>query len=80
MALHLTIPFPSEAEALRKQLQLEQHWTPTQRLLAVVDAPAAAEAVSQSGMVRDAQLKYHQRLEEEWQKRMKEFIQHHVDS
>jgi hypothetical protein len=80
MPFHLAIPFPSEAEALRKTARVEQQWTPTQRLFAVVDALCAAEAFSQAGGVREAQLKYHHSLEEEWQRRMKEFIKQYVRS
>jgi hypothetical protein len=59
-------------------LAAERQWTPAQRLLAVVDALAAAEALSQAGTVRKAQLKYHEDLEEEWRRRMKEFIKRHA--
>jgi hypothetical protein len=52
--------------------------TPTQRLQAVVDVLSAAEALSIAGGVREAQLKYHQGLEDEWRQRMKEFIAQHV--
>src|SRR5579871_3888098 len=55
MSFHLAIPFASEAEALRKHLQREQQWSPGQRLLAVVDALAAVEALSRAGRVREAQ-------------------------
>jgi len=80
MALQLPIRFPTELEALRKQLQAEQGLTPEQRLLAVVDALAAAEAMSHAGGVREAQLKYHQSLEDDWRRRMKEFIEQHGNS
>ena len=79
MALHLTIAFPSEARALREQMQSNQG-TPTQRLQAVVDALAATEAISHAGAVRPAQLQYHAHQEEEWQRRMKEFITKHVST
>jgi hypothetical protein len=78
MALDLGIRFPSEAEALRKQCRAEQGLTPLQRLQAVVDTLAAVEALSRAGGVREAQLRYQQGLEEEWRRRMKEFIQQHV--
>jgi hypothetical protein len=78
MANHLPIPFPTEPSELRKQLAAERQWTLAQRLLAVVDALAAAEALSQAGTVREAQLKYHEDLEEEWRRRMKEFIKRHA--
>jgi hypothetical protein len=74
----LQIRFPSEAEALRKHLQMEQRLTPTQRLLAVADAVLAADTLSRAGLVREAQLRYHQNLEDEWRRRMKEFIDRHV--
>ena len=80
MAFHLAIPFPSEADALRKHAQAEQGWTATQRLLAVADALAAGEAMSLAGGLREAQLRYHLSLEEEWRRRMKEFIKQHVAS
>jgi len=78
MAIHLKIPFPSEAAVLRKQVSAERDWTPTQRLRAVADALAAAEALSRAGQVREAQLKYHEELEAEWRRRLKEFIQRHA--
>jgi hypothetical protein len=80
MPLKLQIPFAAEAEALRKQLRGERRLTPSQRLRAVADAVAAAEALSHAGKVREAQLRYHQGLEKEWQRRMKEFIARHVTS
>ena len=54
MPIHDAVAFASEAAALHKHLRAEQHWTPTQRLLAVADALAAVEALSQAGTVRDA--------------------------
>jgi hypothetical protein len=78
MAIRLAIPFPTERSELRSQFAAERHWTLAQRLLAVVDALAAAEALFQAGTVREAQLKYHEDLEEEWRRRMKEFIQRHA--
>ena len=80
MEFHLAIPFPSEAEALRKDLQAARGWTASQRLFAVADALAAAEALSQAGEVRAAQLHYHERLEAEWRQGMKEFVKQHVAS
>jgi hypothetical protein len=80
MVLQLGFEFPTEAEALRKHLHAEKGWKPSQRLLAVADALAAAEALSHAGGGRAAQLKYHQSLEEEWRRRMTEFIQQHVGS
>jgi hypothetical protein len=80
MAFHLGIAFPSEADELRKHSQAAQRLTPTQRLLTVVDALAAAEAMSHAGGVRDAQLKYQQGLEDAWRRRMKEFIHQHLAS
>ena len=80
MAFQLAIPFPSEAEALRVLAQEQRRWTATQRLSAVVDVLAAGEALSHAGGVREAQLQYHLSLEEDWRRRMKEFIQQHVAS
>jgi hypothetical protein len=78
MAIHLTIPFPTERSELQRQLAAERQWMPARCLLAVGDALAAAEALSQAGTVREAQLKYHEDLEEEWRRRMKEFIKRHA--
>jgi hypothetical protein len=78
MARHLAIAFPSEAEKLRRYCQAHQGWSPTQRLLAVVDTLAAAEALSQAGGRHQAQLAYQRSLEEEWRRRMMEFIKDHV--
>ena len=80
MTLELGIPFPSEAEALRKEASAIRHWTPQQRWQAVVDTIVTAEALSRAGTVREAQLRYQQRLEDEWRRRMKEFIQQHAAS
>jgi hypothetical protein len=78
MTFHLELAFPSEAEELRQHSQAARRLTPTQRLLAVVDALGAAEALSRAGGVREAQLLYQQRLEEDWRRRIKEFFQQHV--
>jgi predicted secreted protein len=80
MAFHLAVPFPSEAEALQKQAQAERHLTATQRLAAVADALAAVEALSRAGGLREAQLAYQQAQEDEWRRRMAEFIKKHVAS
>jgi hypothetical protein len=80
MAFRVAIPFPSEAEALRKLVRAELRMTPMQRWAAVVDVLATAEVLSRAGGVREAQLKYQQGLEEEWRRRMREFIKHHVAS
>jgi Skp family chaperone for outer membrane proteins len=79
-AVQLPIPFPTEVEALRKQCQAEQQLSPAQRLRAALDAARAADTLSQAGRVRQAQLRYQQQLEEDWARRMKEFIQRHVAS
>jgi len=79
MPVNLPISFPSERARLQRLAEDAQGLTPTQRLLAVADALAAAEALSAAGGIRDAQLEYHQRREEEWQRIMKEFIAKHVD-
>jgi hypothetical protein len=78
MPVQLPIAFPSEAEALRQYCLAQAGWTPTQRLLAVVDTLAAAEALSEAGGRREEQLKYQQGLEDEWRRRMMEFIKQHV--
>ena len=78
MAFRLDIVFPSEVDELRRHAQAAQGLTPTQRLLAVVDALSAAEAMSQAGGVRQVQLQYQQRLEEDWRGRLKEFIRKYV--
>lgn len=78
MPIDLNIPFPSEAEALRKQAEVERDWTPTQRLRAMLDLLAAGEKLSKAGTIRIAQLKYHDELEKEENRRMMEVIAQHV--
>ena len=68
------ISFPSEKEQLRRQAEAERNLTPAQRLRAVSDALAASERLSMSSPQRAAQLEYHRRCEEEWQRRMRDFI------
>lgn len=69
-----TLRFPSEAEAIRKQVEAERSLTPTQRLLAVVDLLRTVEALSAAGNCREAQLRLHEDQEEEWRRIMKEFF------
>jgi hypothetical protein len=80
MAVRVAIAFPSEAEALRKQAQAERRLTPVQRLQAVADVVAAAEALARAGNGWAAQREHQRRLEEEWRRRIKEFIAQHVAS
>lgn len=72
------ISFPPESEALRRRVNAERHLTPTERVFAVLETLAAAERMSLSGKVREAQLAYHQRCEEEWHRCMSEFIRQNV--
>ncbi len=74
MSLDLPIAFPSDVSRLQRQVELERDWTPTQRLQAVVDLLAVAEALSIAGGRRAQQLEYHERCEQQWRQRMKEFI------
>ena len=69
--------FLSEAEALRQHLRMEKDLTPSQRLHAVGDILAAAAALSQAGKMREAQVRHQIGLEEDWRRRMKEFIALH---
>ncbi len=80
MPVKLPILFPSEAVRLRQRAEAVRELTPAERLLAVVDALAAAETLSIAGGRRDAQLEYHRQCEEQWHHRMREFISEHVDS
>ena len=79
MSLDLPISFPSEVSRLERQVEIERSWTPTQRLAAVADALAAAEALSLAGGRRAEQLEYHERCEQQWRQRMKEFIARHAE-
>ncbi len=65
---------------MRKQCQAERHLSPAQRLRAALDAAPAADLLSRAGQVRQAQLRYQQQMEEDWARRMKEFIQQNVAS
>ena len=76
--MDLPIAFPSQAEQLRRQLQAFAGASAQQRLQAVADTLAAADALSAAGGRREDQLKYHDRCEREWRDRMKEFIAQHV--
>lgn len=76
--LPLHVRFPSEAEALRKHLQIAQQLTAGQRLRAVADLVAAATALGKAGKVQSAQLRHQESLEEDWRRRMKEFIKKHA--
>ena len=78
MSVKLPISFPSEAEQLRQHLEAIHGLRPSERLLAVADALAAAETLSMFGGRRTAQLEYHRRREEQWHRRIKEFISEHV--
>lgn len=73
----VAIPFPSEAEALSKQAQAVRHLTALERMLAVADLLTAGETLARAGGVYEAQCQYQQRLEDEWRRRMQEFIQEH---
>jgi hypothetical protein len=78
--MQLRVYFPTEAEALRKQCKAERHLSPIERLRAAVDAAHAADTLSRAGHVYEAQLRYQQQLEEDWARRMKEFIRQHLPS
>ncbi len=77
MPIDLGIVFPTEAEALRRQAEAERDLTPTQRLHALIDLLSAAELLSNAGTARRGQLQYHDEMEKEWQRRMKEFFKQH---
>ena len=74
----LPINFPSEAEQLRRRVAREKCLTPTQRIHVLCDGLDAVEKLSRAGDRRTCQLAFHQRLEEEWQQIMKEFIAQHA--
>lgn len=76
----VVIPFPSEPEALYKQARAERRLTAQQRILAVADLVTAGETLARAGGVYEAQRQYQQRLEDEWRRCMREFIQQHVAS
>jgi len=79
MPVNIPISFPSERDKLQRLAEDARGLTPTQRMLAVVDALAAADALSEAGGIRDAQLEYEQRCKEEWRQIMKEFIAKHLE-
>jgi hypothetical protein len=76
--MNLPISFPSQAEQLRKQLQAFAGATAEERLEAVADTLAAADALSTAGGHREEQLRYLDSCEREWRNRMREFIAQHV--
>ena len=76
--MKLPILFPSEAAQLRQQLQVLAGATPEERLRAVADTLAAAEALSSAGGRRQQQLRYEDSIEQQWRDRMREFIAQHV--
>jgi len=76
--MNLPISFPSQAEQLRKHLQAYAGATAEERLQAVADTLAAADALSAAGGHREEQLRYHDWCERQWRDRMKEFIAQHV--
>jgi len=80
MSTDLPNAFRSETAELRRQIEAERHLTPTERLRAVAEALVAAEKLSESGGRRAAQLAYHQSCEEEWRRRMNEFISQYADT
>jgi hypothetical protein len=76
--MKLPINFPSEAEQLRQQLRPLANATAHERLLAVADALAAAEALSMAGGRRAEQLQYQEACERQWRESMTRFIAQHV--
>jgi hypothetical protein len=76
--MQVPISFPSQAEQLREQLRAFAGATAEERLQAVADTLAAAEALSTAGGRRKDQLRYHESCEREWRNRMREFIAQHV--
>ena len=78
MGLDLPISFPSEVSRLRRQVQLERDWTPTQRIAAVCESVKLVRALAAAGGRAAEQLAYHERCERQWQQRMKEFIARHA--
>ena len=77
MTVRVPIVFLSEAETLRRHARAERGLTATQRLQAVSDLLATVEALSRPEALRAAEFQHQQRLEAEWRRRMKEFIQQH---
>jgi hypothetical protein len=78
MRSNLPMVFPSEAAELRRHVEVARKLTPSERLWAAADALAAAERLSLAGDCRALQLEYHQRCEEEWRRRMSQFITEHT--
>jgi hypothetical protein len=80
MSLDLPISFPSEASRLQRQVEIERHWTCTQRIASVAQSLDAVKALAAAGGRTAQQAEYHERCERQWQQRMKEFIARHADS
>ena len=79
MSLDLPISFPSEVSRLERQVEIERSWTPTQRIAAVADTLAVVKALASAGGRSAQQLEYHERCEQQWRQRMKEFIARHAE-
>jgi len=74
----LPISFPDEAAQLREHLRAIAGATVGERLRAVADTLAAAEALSEAGGRRQEQLRQQAESERQWRDCMKEFIAQHV--
>ena len=78
MPFTLNIPFPSEKETLQKQAEIECLWTPAKRMEALADLLKAADSLAKTNDLREKQWAWHDELEQDWQRRIREFIQKHV--
>jgi len=74
----LPISFPDEAAQLRAHLRAFAGATAEERLRAVADTLAAAEALSKAGGRREERLKQQDASERHGHDRMREFIAQHV--
>jgi hypothetical protein len=80
MSLELPISFPSEVSRLERQVEVERHWTSTQRIAAVAQSLKAVKAMAAAGGRSAQQVDYHERCERQWRQRMKEFIARHAQT
>ncbi len=80
MSRDIPISFPSQVERVKRQVEVERDWTPTQRIAAVAESVKLVKMLAAAGGRSAEQIEYKERCEREWKQRMKEFIAKHADA
>jgi hypothetical protein len=80
MSLNLPISFPSEAERIRRQVEIQRDWTPTQRIAAVCESVDVINALAAAGGKAAEQFEYRQRCKRQSLQKLKEFMAKHADA